>query len=528
MSVDFAAVRGRHSLAAVARRTGYDLPQEAGDVFVSCPMPGHEENTPSMLLHLDDGRYHCFGCGAGGDVVQWVRDIYDVDTRTALSLLDEQPDAFPAAPAGTSPRREVRRHDRSDAPDLQRTSPARVREALAAAWRYYTLPRLAEKAVAYLSERGIDVDGLGDVAGHTPYNPDQLIAQLRKRGFSDDELVDAGLARRREGEATADFFQHRVMLAVRDDDGAVIGLIGRTTLTNSRAPKYLNSPLTVTYDKTQALYSPTTERLADDGQVVMVEGSLDALAIAAAARRARLQDRFRPVCTSGLSFSDDQVRHVLAMHPRAPVLALDGDSAGARAAGKAAATIAHHGREATLVTWPTGEDPASWLATQGPGGLRAVTRRGCLEPGDGSLRPHHAGAAAAAALLEVTEGSLERRVSAALEPAQRMTDAAAGRYAAHAAEAIAPVVVAAAASVSADSRGRVTNVLETVATYGRRFPPAAQARFVERAVLEIEKEELAPSSWAERQITTRLKPGASAQAAVAVTRTASPAQSCAR
>ena len=66
MTVNFAAVRERHPLATVARRTGYVLPEPRGDVFVACPMAGHDDSTPSMLLHLDEDRYHCFGCGASG------------------------------------------------------------------------------------------------------------------------------------------------------------------------------------------------------------------------------------------------------------------------------------------------------------------------------------------------------------------------------------------------------------------------------------------------------------------------------
>ena len=167
MTVNFAAVREHHPLATVARRTGYVLPEPRGDVFVACPMAGHEDSTPSMLLHLDEDRYHCFGCGASGDVLQWVRDVYGVDARSALAMLDASNDRCPDPPSGAvaTMRSEVRQQHRSDQPDLTRTPAGRVKDALAAAWAYYTLPRLAEKAAAYLADRGIDVSGLGDVAG---------------------------------------------------------------------------------------------------------------------------------------------------------------------------------------------------------------------------------------------------------------------------------------------------------------------------------------------------------------------------
>jgi DNA primase len=508
MTVNFAAVREHHPLATVARRTGYVLPEPRGDVFVACPMAGHEDSTPSMLLHLDEDRYHCFGCGASGDVLQWVRDVYGVDARSALAMLDASNDRFPDPPSGAvaTMRSEVRQQHRSDQPDLTRTPAGRVKDALAAAWAYYTLPRLAEKAAAYLADRGIDVSGLGDVAGYTPYNPDQLVTHLRKRGFSDDELVDAGLARRREREMFADAFQQRVLFAVRDQDGDVVGLIGRSTRADDRriAAKYLNPPRTAVYDKSTALYTPVDGDLAQDGQVVIVEGAIDVLAIDAAARCAGLGDRFLPVCTSGVAFSDRQIEQILAIHRRAPVIALDGDAAGRRAAARLAARIAQHGREAAIVTWPDGEDPASWLERHGSEGLAAVTRRGCLEVDGAELRPRHAAPEAAGVLLEEADGKLDAKVAAALGPAARMTPQAAERYASEAAAAIAPVVVAAGASISTDNRGRVNHVIETVATYGTKFPTAAQQRFVELAVREIETRELAPGAWAERQISARL------------------------
>jgi len=241
-----------------------------------------------------------------------------------------------------------------------------------------------------------------------------------------------------------------------------------------------------------------------DGQVVIVEGSIDALAVAAAAQAAGMSNRYRAVSTSGLGFSDSQIDQILSIHCRAPVIALDGDQAGRDAAAQLAARFAMRGREAAIVSWPAGDDPASWLAERGPDGLVALTRRGCLEADGSELRPHHAAPEAAQVLMRAAGPRLDARVAAALAPTQRMTPTVADRYLQQAAEAVAPVVVAAAADVSTDNRGRVNHVIETVASYGSRLPTAAQLRYVQLAVVSIERLELAPGAWAERQISARL------------------------
>lgn len=514
MRIDFAAVRERHSLADTARWTGYSFTETSGDVFVSCPMPGHDDSTPSMLLHLDCGRYHCFGCGASGDVVQWLCDMYGVSAREAVDRLDSGY-RFPDLPKGavSALTGEVRQLRCSEAPDLKRTAPERVLEALRQAWHYYTLPRLTNRALDYLADRGIDCSaligtpGFVDIVGHTPRDPDQLVSHLRAHGFSDDELVDAGLARRRGKHNFTDAFQRRVLFPVRDQAGNTIGIIGRSTLDEDRrvAAKYLNPPRTVVYDKSAALYTPgCLRRMPADGQVVIVEGSIDALAIGATAHAAGLGDRFQPVSTSGLAFSDTQLERILALHPRAPVIALDGDQVGRDAAAQLAARFAMRGREAAIVSWPAGQDPASWLAAHRPDGLTALTRRGCLNADPGELRPHHGAPEAAQALMRAAGPRLDAKLAAALAPTLRMTPTAADRYAQHAAEALAPVVVVAAANLRTDSRGRVNSVIETVASYGSRFPAAARHRYVELAVRSIEDLEIAPGAWAERQIAARL------------------------
>lgn len=519
MPIDFRAVRSAHRLAEVARRTGYPIDVASGDVMVCCPVPDHDDRTPSMILHLDTGRYHCFGCGAQGDVVQWVRDIYRVGVAEAVRMLD-QAGPLPAPPGKDGGTGHVAAWGgpRADAPKLSRTSAERVLAALEAAWRYYSYGALHEAGVAYLAARGIDVAALegelgGPVIGRTPFKAaDQFVARMRERGFTDDELVDAGLARRSpsrvpgEPVTVIDFCRRRFVVPVRDGQQRVIGLIGRYDgdAKADRVPKYLNPPRTVVYDKAEALYRPSTPRLDGDGQVVVVEGTLDALAVAAAAATAGFSSKFAPVSESGTALSDAQVERVMALHDRPPVLAADGDPAGGGANTKWATALAYRGRESAIVAWPEGEDPASWLAAHGSAGLVALTRKGCLEASEADLRPRHSARLVAQHILYTlpAQARLEDRWRVVLAPCGQMGHAAAGRYATGAAEALAPVVVAAAIEASTDGQGRVNDVILTVASYGQRLPSTAQVRYAELAALEIEQAYLGPYGWAERRIRT--------------------------
>jgi DNA primase len=517
--IDFLAVRSAHRLAEVARRTGYPVDAASGDVMVCCPV--HDDRTPSMVLHLDTDRYHCFGCGATGDVVQWVRDIYRVGVADAVRML-AQSGRLPAPPdtdgrAGVGP---VMAGPRADAPDPSRTTRERVLAALEAAWRYYSYGALHWEGVAYLLSRGIDVAALegevgGPVIGRTPFKAaDQFVTRMRERGFTADELVDAGLARRTSARSAGeppkviDFYRRRFVVPVRDGQGRVIGLVGRYG-GDARAdgvPKYLNPPRTVVYDKAEALYRPSNLRLDSDGQVVVVEGTIDALAVAAAAAKAGFSSKFAPVCESGTALSNSQVAQVMAIHERAPVLAADGDTAGGAANTNWASALARQGRESAIVAWPEEGDPASWLAAHGTAGLVAMTRKGCLEASEADLRPRHSARQVAQHILDTAPATagLEERWRAALAPCGQMHHAAAERYAAGAVQVLAPIVVAVAVEASTDSAGRVNDVILTVASYGRRLPEPAQHRYAELAALEIERADLAPAGWAQRRIETSL------------------------
>lgn len=373
-----AALR-RHRLADVARRTGITLAADTGTVTVRCPLPshGHPDRTPSLRLYLDDDRYYCFGCNARGDIIQWAQDAADISVTDALRLLDShQP--IPNAWAGAAlqpPSTQV--SPAGSGPDPTRTPPERVHAALDAAWRHYADASGHRAGSAYLARRGIDIAALEAITrrpevGHTSTSPTALTAVLRKEGFTAEELVDAGLTRpsTRTG-GLIDVYRRRVLVPLRSPDGQICALIGRD-IAGLGAPKYLNPPHTAVYHKAVNLYRPLPTTSHPEGVVVIVEGTLDAIAVAAAAVRAGRADRYHPLTQSGRELSDQQLDLALRLYERAPIVAFDGDEAGREASTRLARRAVDRGADLRIAGLPPGEDPASLLAARGPAGLRLV------------------------------------------------------------------------------------------------------------------------------------------------------------
>jgi DNA primase len=350
-----------------------------------------------MQLDLDRDRYWCFGCGCHGDVIDWVRDIEGVDTAKAIEILERRQPLN--AVVTTQASRRITKARSLETPQLDRTPAVRVAAANQLAWQYYSSPALHQRGTAYLAERSVDVDALeaelsAPVVGHTPSSKtriDGLTTHLARRGFTEHELIDAGLATRLPDGCVIDFLRDRVILPVKGPAGAVIALLGRDTTGRSKQ-KYLNPPHTATYRKNQVLYRPSEPGLDPQASTIVCEGPLDTLAIAAHAAAADLSRYYAPVAACGRALSDTQIDLILAVHPRAPVLAGDGDQPGREANLDWAARILAKGRETVTTTWPESHDPASWLAARGPDGLRAITRLGCLDDHSGVLRPRHCGA----------------------------------------------------------------------------------------------------------------------------------------
>jgi DNA primase len=352
-----------------------------------------------MRLDLAADRWWCFACSPthpdgtpmSGDVVDWVTQTEQVNWRAAIEILDSGRLLTNAwAGAQDSARRENSAASGpswpSEPPDLARTPSYRVQAALEMAWMFYTGSEHHRRGAAYLARRGVHDVGLLErhnrrfEVSHTADQPTGLVDWMRRRDFADDELVDAGLAHRPPGDRhLTDFYRNRVLIPVRDHEDKLVGFIGRN-VGDARWPKYKNPPHTIRYDKSVDLYQPLPAPEQPHGQVLVVEGVIDALAVAVAAIRVGRSDWFCPITQSGRELSPQQLRYVLALHSQPPLIAMDGDESGRSSNARIETAAATLGRRVLVVHLPDGEDPASWLARRGPSGLAAFERASLGRP----------------------------------------------------------------------------------------------------------------------------------------------------
>lgn len=274
--------------------------------------PFHQEKTPSFIVFPESQNFHCFGCGAGGDVFSFVMQIDRVEFHEALQTLAKQVGVtLEAAPPPPSAE-ETERHDRL----------FRLNER-AAAWFSHVLWQTAagEPGRQLLERRGIDRATAEQFQlGYAPDRWDALLKHATARDASEDELALTGLVTRRDDGSIYDRFRGRLMFPIRDRDERLVGFGGRAL--GDAQPKYLNTPETAIFNKSGNLYALylAMEAIHKAREVIVVEGYMDAIAAH--------QFGFRNVVASmGTALTESQAR-LLRRGVDRIILALDADSAG--------------------------------------------------------------------------------------------------------------------------------------------------------------------------------------------------------
>ena len=354
-------IRTRLSLGqVVGRKVMWDARksnQGKGDLWAPCPF--HHEKTASF--HVDDrkGYYYCFGCHAKGDAINFVRETENVSFMEAVEIL--------AGEAGMPmPERDPRAQEKSD----RRTLLAEVMEQAVQHFRLQLKTGTASGARDYLEQRGLNAAAQDRwEIGFAPDAWQGLWDVLKSKGIQDDLILGAGLAKpSQKGGKPYDTFRGRIMFPIRDARGRCTAFGGRAMDPSDNA-KYLNSPETELFDKGRSLYNHGPARTAaGKGQpLIVAEGYMDVIALAEAGFGAS-------VAPLGTAITE----HQLAMLWRVadePIIALDGDTAGLRAAMRLidlALPALEAGKSLRFALMPEGQDPDDLLKSQGAGALQKL------------------------------------------------------------------------------------------------------------------------------------------------------------
>jgi DNA primase len=334
-AADIVEVVGEHTRLKKAGRSWKGL----------CPF--HNERTPSFTVDRDKGLYHCFGCGAGGDVIHFVRQIDRLDFPEAIEAL--------ASRFGVAIPKRVSRGPR----DEQRE---KLLAAVAAAQRFYAaeLAKPGNRAAEYLEERAVPepvARSLG--VGYAPAGWETLAKGLGG-AWPESLLVEAGLLQpRSEGRGSYDRFRNRLVFPIRDERGRPVGFSGRA-LSPEDEPKYLNSPESPIFLKKRLLYGLTEAREAirRRERTVLAEGCFDHLAL-------YLSGVEEAVASMGTALTPEQAAKLKRLAPRV-VVCYDGDPAGRNAARAALSHLLAHGLEVSVARLPADEDPDDVRRREGP------------------------------------------------------------------------------------------------------------------------------------------------------------------
>lgn len=328
----------------------------AGAVYKGlCPF--HKEKTPSFIVTPSRARWHCFGCGTGGDVISFLMEVEGVTFPEAVEILARPLDIDLSSAL------------KEDESEGERRSFHRANEAAMDLWREALWDsRLGGQALAYLTGRGFGEKTLRDYdVGWAPGAPGWLEQGLRRAGVDRELALRADLLRSSEhgGEPFA-YFRNRVIFPVKIISRQVAGFGGRVL--DQGEPKYLNSSDSAYFTKGKLLYGFEASRMAIARQkgAILVEGYLDLLALAQAGFT-------NVVATCGTAFTPEQAK-LLRRGARDVILMFDGDKAGLKAAVRSADIALRCGLEPRIVRLPAGKDPADVAIAGGAAPIEQALR----------------------------------------------------------------------------------------------------------------------------------------------------------
>jgi DNA primase len=362
---DIALVRERARIDDVVRE--YVSLKNAGGGSLKGLCPFHDERSPSFHVTPSRGMWYCFGCGEGGDVLSFVQKIDHLSFAEVVEKLAERTGV------------ELRYVEGGAAVNRQQGQRTRLVEAHKVAAAFYVQQlALPEARIGrdFLTGRGFDAEAAAHFGvGFAPKGWDALTGHLRSKGFSDAELLAGGLVSQ-GNRGVYDRFRGRLVWPIRDLGGDVIGFGARRLFDDDDGPKYLNTPETPIYKKSQVLYGIDLARreISKNQQAVIVEGYTDVMAC-------HLAGITTAVATCGTAFGSEHIKVLrrLLMDENqwhgSVVFTFDGDAAGRKAALRAFEDDQRFATQTYVAVEPSGLDPCDLRLQQGDAAVQSLVER---------------------------------------------------------------------------------------------------------------------------------------------------------
>ena len=337
-------VRARNDIVDVI--SGYVSLKKKGSNYWGC-CPFHNEKTPSFSVSSNKQMYYCFGCHASGNVYTF--------------LMKYENDTFPEAVKILADRAGVKLPEVEETPEQKKKAGKRMRllevNKEAAKYFYYMLrdPR-GEVGMRYLTGRKLTDETMHHFGlGYAGKNGEQVVQYLRKKGFTDEEIKDSGLAMFSEQRGLRSQFWNRVMFPIQDINHRVIGFGGRVM--GDGEPKYLNSPETMIFDKRRNLYGLNFARTARTGNIILCEGYMDVIAMHQAGFT-------NAVASLGTALTSGHAS-LLKRYTQEVLLLYDSDEAGIRAALRGIPILREAGVNSRVVDLKPYKDPDEFIKNMG-------------------------------------------------------------------------------------------------------------------------------------------------------------------
>lgn len=312
--------------------------------------PFHNEKTPSFVVSDEKQLYHCFGCGAAGSVIQFIMQIENLDFLDAIELIAEKSHIDLSQYEVASTGKKVDRKAQDNLLELTRE---------AAIFYYKQLKNQGETATAYFEKRGIDQETVRTFGlGFAPDDWNHLMNYLRRKKYTEEQMEKAGLIiQRNSGNGYYDRFRNRVMFPIMDVRGRVIGFGGRVL--DDSTPKYLNSPESTIFDKSNTLYGLNIAKkyVRDSKQIIVVEGYMDVISL----HRKGVPNA---VATLGTALTKSH-GNLLKRYADEVIIAYDSDEAGQKATLRSLDILESTGLKVRIFNMMDCKDPDEFILKYG-------------------------------------------------------------------------------------------------------------------------------------------------------------------